>query len=95
MTGAADAYTPGGPLELRGARLKFDVSQSDEGVFLRPAAGGAEVRADRYLVVFPKTIPVMVRATLTGRQRLIVRRRLRPTQPQPTQFMYDTVLVPA
>ncbi|KKK83670.1 hypothetical protein LCGC14_2791070, partial [marine sediment metagenome] len=82
-------------LELRGSRLKFDTAQSDEGVFLRPAAGGAEVRADRYLGVFPKTIQAQVPATLTGPQRLIVRRRLRPTQPEPTQFTYDTVLLPA
>ncbi len=92
MTGTADAYTPGGLLELRGSRLKFDAGQSDEGVFFRPAAGGVEVRADRYLVVFPKTIQAQVPATLTGPQRLIVRRRLRPTQPQPTQFTYETVL---
>ena len=64
------------------ARLKFDAGQSDEGVFLRPAAGGAETRADRYLVVFPTTVQaqVQVPATLTDPERLIVRRRLRPTQ---------------
>jgi hypothetical protein len=45
--------------------------------------------------VFPKTIQAQVPATLAGPQRLLVRRRLRPTQPQPTQFMYDTVLAPA
>jgi hypothetical protein len=95
MSGNADAYTPGGLLELRGARLKFDVTQSDEGVFFRPAAGGAEVRADRYLIVFPKTIQAQVPATLTGPQRLIVRRRLRPSQPEPAQFTYDTVLAQA
>ena len=95
MTGTADVYTPGGLLELRGSRLKFDAGQSDEGVFFRPAAGGPEVRADRYLVVFPKTIQVVAPATLTGPQRLIVRRRPRPTQPHPTQFTYDTVLAPA
>ena len=94
MTGTADAYTPGGLLELRGSRLKLDEAQADEGVFFRPPAGGAEVRADRSLVVFPKTIQVMVPATLTGPQRLIIRRRLRPTQPQPTQFLYDKVLQP-
>ena len=95
MTPRRGVYAPGGLLELRGSRLKFDGSQADEGVFFRPAAGGAEVRADRYLVVFPKTIQAQVPATLTGPQRLIVRRRLRPTQPQPTQFTYDTVLAPA
>ncbi len=95
MSDNADAYTPGGLLELRGSRLKFDAGQSDEGVFFRPAAGGPEVRADRYLVVFPKTIQAQVPAALTGPQRLIIRRRLRPTQPQPTQFTYDTVLAPA
>ncbi len=95
MSGTTDAYTPGGLLELRGSRLKFDESQADEGVFFRPAAGGPEVRADRYLAVFPKTIQVQVPATLTDPQHLIVRRRTRPTQPQPTQFTCDTVLLPA
>ena len=95
MTGTADVYTPGGLLELRGTRLKFDASQSDEGVFFRPAAGGAEVRADRYVVVFPKTVQPQVATTLIGPQHLIIRRRLRPTQPEPTQFTYDTVLAPA
>ena len=95
MTGNADTYTPGGLLELRGARLKFDASQSDEGIFLRPAAGGPEVRADRYLVVFPQTIQAQAPATLTGPQRLLVRRRTRPTQPQPSQCLYDAVLTPA
>ncbi len=95
MTRRRGGYAPGGLLELRGSRLKFDATQSDEGVFFRPAAGGAEVRADRYLVVFPKTIQAQVPAALTDPQRLIVRRRLRPTQPEPTQFTYDTVLLPA
>jgi len=27
MTGNANAYTPGGPLELRGSRLKFDAAR--------------------------------------------------------------------
>lgn len=95
MSGTADVYTPGGLLELRGSRLKFDAGQSDEGVFLRPAAGGAEVRLENYIVIFPKTIQAQVPATLTDPQRLIIRRRIRPTQPQPTQFTYDTVLAPA
>ncbi len=95
MTGAADAYTPGGLLELRGARLKFDAAQSDEGVFFTPEAGGAEVRADNYLEVFPKKVLAVVPAALTGPQRLTIRRRPRPTQPEPTQFTYDTVLAPA
>ena len=56
MTGDANTYTPGGLLELRGSRLKFNEAQADEGVFLRPAGGGAEVRPDNYIVVYPKTI---------------------------------------
>ncbi len=95
MTGATDAYTPGGLLELRGSRLKFDAAQSDEGVFFAAEAGGPEVRAEHYIVVFPKTVQPQVPPAVTGPQRLIVRRRLRPTQPQPTQFTYDTVLLPA
>jgi hypothetical protein len=53
------------------------------------------VRADSYLNVFPKTIQVQIPATLTDSQHLIVRRRTRPTQPQPTQFTYDKTLSPA
>ncbi len=95
MSGSADVYTPGGLLELRGSRLKFDTTQADEGVFFRPAAGGPEVRAENYIVVFPKTVQAQVPPAVTGPQRLIIRRRLRPTQPQPTQFTYDAVLAPA
>jgi hypothetical protein len=95
MTHTRDAYTRGGLLELRGARLKFDAAQPDEGVFLSPAAGGAEVRADNYLAVFPKTIQAVVPAALSGPQRLTTRRRPRPTQLESTQFTYGTVLEPA
>ena len=92
MTRTRDAYTAGGLLELRGARLKFDAAQPDEGVFFTPASGGAEVRCDNYMEVFPKTIRAIVPATMTGPQRLIVRRRPRPTQPEPTQGTYTAVL---
>ncbi len=95
MTGAPDSYSPGGLLELRGSRLKFDAGQSDEGVFLRPAAGGAEVRLDRYLTIHPKTIQAQVPTPLVGLQCLIVRRRLRPRQPRPSQATYDKTLTPA
>ncbi len=95
MTGSADAYTPGGLLELRGSRLKFDTGQSDEGVFFAPAAGGPEVRAEHYIVVFPKKVQVQIPAALNGPQRLMVRRRLRPSQPQPVEFLYEEVLAPA
>jgi len=95
MTHTRDTYTPGGLLELLGSRLKFDAAQADEGVFFTPAAGGAEVRSDNYLQVFPKTVQAIVPATLTGPQRLIVRRRPRPTQPEPAQSTYDTALEPA
>lgn len=95
MTGTAAAHTPGGLLELRGSRLKFDTTQSDEGVFFRPAAGGVEVRAEHHIVIFPKTVQPQVPATLTGPQHLIIRRRPRPTQPQPTEFMYGQTLAQA
>ena len=95
MTHRRDAYTPGGLLEFRGARLKFNGEQADEGVFLRPAAGGAEVRADQYLGVFPKRVLAIVPAGVTGPQRLIVRRRTRPTQATPMEFRYATTLEPA
>ncbi|MBU0637274.1 MAG: DUF4469 domain-containing protein [Planctomycetes bacterium] len=95
MTQTRDVYTPGGLLELRGFRLKFNNDQPDEGVFLRPAAGGAEVRADNCLEVFPKRVLGIVPAGLTGPQRLIVRRRTRPTQARPAEFTYATILEPA
>ena len=76
------------------ATLKFDAGQSDEGVFLRPAADGPELRLDRYIRIFPKTIVPHVPVTLTDPQRLIIRRRTRPAQPQPVEFLYDTVLAP-
>jgi hypothetical protein len=95
MTQTSDVYTPGGLMEISGSRLKFDGAQADEGVFFRPAAGGPEVRADSYLNVFPKTIQALVPAALTGPQHLIVRRRIRPTQPTPSRGTYDTVLLPA
>lgn len=95
MSGAANAYTPGGLLELCGSRLKFDAEQSDEGVFFAPEAGGPEVRAEHCIVVFPKRVQVQVPAVLDGPQRLIVRRRLRSSQPQPAEFTYDRALSPA
>ncbi len=94
MTHTRDAYTPGGLLELLGWRLKFDASQPDEGVFFRPEPGGAEVRADNYLDVFPKKILAVVPAALTGPQRLLIRRRTRPTQAEPMQFACEKVLEP-
>ena len=92
MTHTPDVYSPGGVLELYGSRLKFDRSQPDEGVFFRSESGGAEVRCDNYMEVFPKTIRAIVPATMTGPQRLIVRRRPRPTQPAPTGSPYGAVL---
>ena len=95
MSGSADTYTPSGLLELRGSRLKFDTARADEGVFLRPAAGGPEVRLERYLSVFPTTVNTQILATVAGTQVLIVRRRTRPTQPQPAEFRYGPTLEPA
>ncbi len=95
MTHTRDVYTAGGLLELNGSRLKLDEAQADEGVFFTPAGGGPEVRADNYLHIYPKTIQVVAPATLTGPQRLTVRRRPRPTQPEPMQFRYEAVLAPA
>lgn len=94
MTHRRDAYTPGGPLGLRGARLRLNGEQPDEGVFLRRAAGGAEVRADHCLEVLPKSVLAIVPTGLTSPQRLIVRRRTRRTQAQPAEFTYATMLEP-
>ncbi len=95
MTGRRDGYSPGGLLELTGARLKLDPARGDEGIFFCPAAGGAEARADRYVEVFPKRILAVVPAALTGPQRLIVRARPRPSQPAPAECAYAATLAPA
>ena len=95
LTRRRDVYSPGNLLEMYGSGLNFDATQPDEGVFFRPESGGVEVRCDNYMEVFPKTIRAIVPAILTGQQRVIVRRRTRPTQPAPTQFVYGTVLAPA
>jgi hypothetical protein len=68
---------------------------NDQGVLFRPAAGGAEASAGNYMEVFPKRTLAVVPAALSGPQRLTVRRRNRPTQPEPAEFTYSTVLEPA
>jgi hypothetical protein len=60
------------------------------------AAGGTEARVELVAINAPKQVLFIMPTDATGVYHVRVhRRRLRPTQPQPTQFMYDTVLEPA
>ena len=71
-TGVLNAYTPGDVLRISGGDLKLDPADPVQGVFFRPASG-PEVRAVRYITVTDGQILVLVPATLTGPQTLIVR----------------------
>lgn len=89
-TGALNSYTPGDVLRLNGSDLKLDPADNTQGVFFRSSAG-AEVRAIRYVTVTDGQILVLVPATLTGPQTLIVRIKYGPNLRQTT---FDGVLVP-
>lgn len=49
MSGNLTALRERDVLELRGNRLKCNPSQSDEGIFFDPVAGGAVVKATEHL----------------------------------------------
>ena len=70
--GALNAYTPGDALRISGADLRLAASDPAQGVFFKNSAG-AETRATRYLTATEGTLLVLVPATLTGPQTLIVR----------------------
>ncbi len=89
-TGALNSYTPGDVLRLNGSDLKLDPTDNSQGVFFRNSAG-AEVRATRYVTVTDGQILVLVPATLTGPQTLIVRIKYGPNLRQTT---FDTILLP-
>jgi hypothetical protein len=72
-TDALDAFTPGDLLRIIGENLKLLESDLTQGVFLAPIGGGPEVRLTRYVENTTGTLAVIVPATITGAQRLIVR----------------------
>ena len=95
LSGRADVYTPGGMLELSGVFLKFDVQKKDEGIFLKSHGQSEEVRLQRYRVVYPQRVEVLLPKKLSGQQQLVLRRRLRPSNKNPSEALYDTILTPA
>ncbi len=63
--GAVDHYVPGTLIRLRGDHLKFNKSDTAQGVFFQPATG-AEVRATVYGIIDPSQTTVLVPGTLSG-----------------------------
>jgi hypothetical protein len=66
-------YTPGSVVRLLGDHLKFDPAQADEGVFL--CSGGAETRMTIYSAIGRRRLDVLVPATVSGEQQVVVRTR--------------------
>jgi hypothetical protein len=64
-TGEENRYTPGALVALNGARLRFDKSDTTQGVFFR-SGSDPEVRANIYGTVTPTSLSVLVPATLSG-----------------------------
>ncbi len=74
-------YVPGGAMRLYGARLDYDASLIDEGVFL-VAAGGTETRVELVAINSPKQVLFIMPTDATGSYGIRVRRRhLRPDGP--------------
>ena len=64
-TGAADKYTPGSLIQLRGDNLKLNKADLIQGVFFK-AGAAAEVRAAVYGDIDPQSLTVLVPASLSG-----------------------------
>ena len=86
--GALNAYTPGDGLRISGNDLKAIITDPTQGVFFRNGTG-TEVRASRYLTCTNGILLVLVPATLTGPQTLIVRVKFASNLRQTT---HDAVL---
>lgn len=71
-TGDVDKYTAADVLELDGDNFAIDPTDTAQGVFLTPAAGGSAVRVTRYLSVSEKHVEVLLPSGLTGQQRLMM-----------------------
>lgn len=63
--GALNKYAPGDMIQIRGDNLKFDRSDVQQGLFLKPAAG-AEVRCTSYADIEPQSFTAIVPAALSG-----------------------------
>ncbi len=74
-------YLPGEPIRLYGARLDYDPTRPDEGVFL-VAAGGVETRVELVAINTPKQVLFIMPTDASGAYHVHVRRRhLRPDGP--------------
>lgn len=60
------ALTAGGVLRLIGSRLKFDASDSEQGVYLIPAEGGGDVRCAVVVENKPARLMVMIPADIAS-----------------------------
>lgn len=63
--GEINQYVPGDLVQIRGNNLKFDRTDVQQGLFLRPAAG-AEVRCTSYADIEPTSFTAIVPAALSG-----------------------------
>jgi len=68
-----DADTPGNVLGVTGADLKITKSDTDQGLFLIPEAGGPETRIQQYIDNSRGTLTVLIPGNISGPQRLLVR----------------------
>lgn len=64
-TGAADKYTPGSLIQLRGDNLKLNKADVTQGIFFK-AGAAAEVRATVYGDIGPASLTALVPASLSG-----------------------------
>jgi hypothetical protein len=71
-TGAQNHYTALQNVRLVGDNLNFDKAETDQGVFIAPAAGGAWVRLTTYGPVTEKNIYVLIPSGTAGAQKLRV-----------------------
>ena len=72
-----DHYTPGSIVRLKGDNLKFDPTQSDEGVFIHD--GSSETRLTVYSVAGARQIDTLIPAGVSGSLTITVRARYTET----------------
>lgn len=65
VDGEPNHYSVGGLIEVKGDNLKFDKTDTAQGVFFTPASG-PEVRATSYGPINPRSVIVTVPAALSG-----------------------------
>ena len=69
--GQADVYVPGTMIVINGDNLRFDKTDTQQGVFVR-SGNNAEVRLTVYGTVTPTSLSVFMPDTLTGPQTVRV-----------------------